>query len=102
MDATSKFASACGWGFLTTLATYCLAILAAALNVWILVVIFAWPSLFLNSLVPLNNIGTAADPVYEGSPINLIANFAGIPLAFITYSAVIYAWLQFRGRGRST
>jgi len=53
----------------------------------------------LQAAVPLNSIGTAQEPVYEGTPLNLIAFVASIPLGFIIYGVAGYVALRFRQRG---
>jgi len=58
-----------------------------------------WHNGVLQSLVPLGNIGTAARPVYEGSPLNFFAFCASIPLGFVIYGAVAYLVLNFVRRG---
>src|SRR5690349_9582471 len=42
--------------------------------------VLSWQNTLLQSYVPLGNIGTAAHPVYEGSPLNFFAFLASIPL----------------------
>lgn len=52
-----------------------------------------WQNTLLQSYAPLGNIGTAAHPVYEGSPLNFLAFLASIPFGFIVYSVLAYAAL---------
>ena len=58
-----------------------------------------WQNALLQSFVPLGNIGTAAHPVHEGSPLNLLAFLAGIPLGFLIYSVVAFVVLGKMRRG---
>ena len=58
-----------------------------------------WQNGLLQAAVPLNNIGTAQEPVYEGTPLNLMAFVASIPLGFIIYGVAGYVALRFRQRG---
>lgn len=58
-----------------------------------------WQNGLLQSAVPLNNIGTAQEPVYEGTPLNIMAFFASIPLGFIIYGVAAYVALRFLRRG---
>jgi prepilin signal peptidase PulO-like enzyme (type II secretory pathway) len=56
-----------------------------------------WPAVLIGSLVPGHNIGTVDKPVYEGTPVNLLAGIIGIVLSAILYSAIVYvllAWIQ--------
>jgi hypothetical protein len=48
------------------------------------------------SLVPPVNIGTPENPIYEGTPIHMLAWLSGIPLAFVLYSVAGYIWLRLR------
>lgn len=58
-----------------------------------------WHNGVLQSVVPLNNIGSAAHPVYEGTPLNFLAFCASILLGFIIYGAAAYVALRFGHRG---
>ena len=58
-----------------------------------------WQNDLLQSLVPLGNIGTPQHPVYEGSPLNLLAFLASIPLGFAIYGSLAYVVLKRRRRG---
>jgi len=58
-----------------------------------------WHNGVLQSLVPLGNIGAAAHPVYEGSPLNFFAFCASIPLGFAIYGVAAYVVLNFVRRG---
>jgi hypothetical protein len=49
-----------------------------------------WQNSLLQALVPLANIGTTDHPIYEGSPLNLLAFVASIPLGIIVYGVVAY------------
>ena len=57
-----------------------------------------WQNSVLQDLVPLINIGTAEEPFYEGSPLNILAFFASIPVGFIVYGAAAYVGLRIRQR----
>ena len=57
-----------------------------------------WPNTLLQSLAPLGNVGTPERPIYEGTPLNFLAFFASIPLAFVIYTAAAYAILGRWGR----
>jgi hypothetical protein len=72
---------------LTFMASYCYdndAVLATR--------ILSWPNTLLQSIVPLNNIGTAEKPFYEGTPINILAFLAHFPLSVAIYSGLTY-WI---------
>jgi hypothetical protein len=47
--------------------------------------------------MPLNNVGTAAHPIYEGTPLNDLALFASIPLGAVIYGSVAHALLSRTG-----
>ena len=53
-----------------------------------------WQNTLLQSLVPLNNIGTPEKPIYEGTPLNYVAFIASFPLGFIVYSVISYVVLS--------
>ena len=52
----------------------------------------------MQSLVPLHNIGTTADPFYEGTPVNIAAFFVSFPLAVLVYGTAAYIFLRRRQR----
>ena len=58
----------------------------------------SWQNTLLQSYVSLGNIGTAARPVYEGSPLNFLAFLASIPLGVIIYGVLAYAVLTWARR----
>jgi hypothetical protein len=64
--------------------------------------ILLWPNTLLQNLVPvvygLPNVGTPELPLYEGTPVNILAFFISFPLAIFVYSIVAYAFLRWRGR----
>lgn len=53
----------------------------------------SWQNTLLQSYAPLGNIGSAAHPVYEGSPLNFFAFLASIPLGVVIYGLLAYAAL---------
>ena len=53
-----------------------------------------WPNTLLQLAVPCNNIGTPAQPMCEGSPLNVLAYFISFPLAVVAYSAFSFWWLR--------
>ena len=64
--------------------------------------ILLWPNTVLQNLVPvaygLSNIGTPNHPLYEGTPVNILAFFISFPLAILVYSIVAYIFLRWRKR----
>ena len=64
--------------------------------------ILLWPNTVLQNLVPLvyglPNIGTPDHPLYEGTPVNILAFFISFPLAILVYSIVAYIFLRWRKR----
>lgn len=85
-------------GFLVTLGLNSLAFVADKLEYPLLSDALIWPNTFLQSQVPLNNIGTAEKPIMEGTPLNFLAFIASIPLSWVIYSCVAYFWLSTRKR----
>ena len=57
-----------------------------------------WPNGLLQSLVGLNNIGTPEQPVYEGTPLNLLAFLASIPFGIVAHGSIAYIALRLRRR----
>jgi uncharacterized membrane protein len=49
-----------------------------------------WPWVWLAATVPHGSIGTAAHPVIEGSPLDVIAAFVGLALTALFYSSVAF------------
>jgi hypothetical protein len=49
-------------------------------------VLLAWPLVLLDRLVgPGRNIGTVEEPLYESTPLHLVALLAGILLTWLSY-----------------
>lgn len=53
-----------------------------------------WQNSVLQSLVPLHNIGTAEKPIYEGTPLNILAFYVSIPFGFLIYSILAYVLIN--------
>ena len=49
-----------------------------------------WANTLLQHAVACNNIGTVAEPLCEGTPLNLLAYFASLPLSLAAYSLLAY------------
>jgi hypothetical protein len=60
-----------------------------------------WPAVLIGGLVPRHTIGTTDKPVYEGTPVDLLAAISGSVLSAILYSAIVYALLAWIQRGRT-
>ncbi len=58
-----------------------------------------WQNALLQSFCPTMNIGTSDHPVYEGTPLNLLAFIASIPLGFLIYGVAAYVILHSRRGG---
>ena len=52
-----------------------------------------WPNTVLQYLLSAPNIGTPDHPVYEGTPLNLLAFSVSFPFAVMIYGAVAYVVL---------
>ena len=55
--------------------------------------IIEWQASLFQSLVPAHNIGTVDQPVYEGTPVQLVAWYVGVILSAPLYIVVVYAAL---------
>ena len=55
--------------------------------------IIEWQASLFQSLVPAHNIGTVDHPVYEGTPVHLVAWYVGVILSAPLYIALVYAAL---------
>jgi hypothetical protein len=53
-----------------------------------------WPNTVLQALTPAPNIGTPDHPLYEGTPLNLLAFLASFPFTVILYGFVAYVFLR--------
>jgi hypothetical protein len=60
--------------------------------------IFYWQGYLLQNLIPAPNIGTAQNPVYEATPLHVVAFFLGIPVGVVVYSLLSFAILSIVGR----
>ena len=85
-------------GISITLVLFGLANAASAAGLQTLAQLLFWQNTFLQSLVPLGNIGTAAHPIYEGTPLNFLAFQASFPLGSIFYGLAEYLALGLAAR----
>ena len=85
-------------GISVTLALFGLSYVATSFGFTQLAHVLYWQGWGLQFLVPCHDIGTIGKPFCEGSPLDVVAFFAGIPLGFVLYSAVAYFTLSVRGR----
>jgi hypothetical protein len=60
--------------------------------------VLMWPNAFLQSITPVNEIGTAAHQFSEGTPLNVAAFYVSIPLGFVVYGLIVYAFLRLARR----
>lgn len=58
--------------------------------------LLSWPNTLLQSMIAPHNIGTTEKPVYEGTPLNLLAYFASFPLSICIYTLVAYLLISLR------
>lgn len=52
-----------------------------------------WQAALLQGFVPTPNLGTVAQPLYEGTPLHLVAWYAGVLLGIPLYTLVMYVSL---------
>lgn len=90
--------SALGIGIVLTTLSATLSYFAAQAGAERLSEILFWPNTLMQNLVPLHNLGTAAHPVYEGTPLNIAAFFVSFPLAALVYGTAGYVFLRRRQR----
>lgn len=55
--------------------------------------ILLWQCMFVAQGMPRGNIGTSEHPVYEGTPLDIIPIFVGVPLGVPIYAFLIYVIL---------
>jgi hypothetical protein len=60
-----------------------------------------WQASLLQSTVPTPTFGTKENPIYEGTPLHIFAWYVGVVLSIPMYSAIAYAALALRRRGRA-
>ena len=58
-----------------------------------------WHNEVLQNLIPHHNIGTPENPIYEGTPLNILGFFFSIPLGFAIYGNGAYFALRFFRNG---
>src|SRR5262245_8326523 len=56
--------------------------------------LISWPNTLLQSFLPCNNIGTAENPVCEGTPLNMLLYVASFPLGVFAYSSLLYVLIR--------
>lgn len=93
-----KVLIATAFGVVVTFALLGLAFAADATGHPDIARVLFWHNSILQSLIPLNNIGTPAHPVYEGTPLNLLAFYTSIPLGFLIYGVATYIVLNLMRR----
>lgn len=77
-------------GMFVTLALFGSSYVATTFGLTQFAHVLYWQGWGLQFLVPCVNIGTIEKPFCEGSPLDVVAFFAGIPLGFVLYSATAY------------
>jgi hypothetical protein len=85
---------------LTTLGILLTAVIGAEAFRWI----FLLPWALLGMLVPHPNIGTPEHPIYEGTPLDLVATVIGLPMSALMNILIVYfvmSWLRRASDGRS-
>ena len=88
--------SAFGIGVLFTALTAALSYFALQAGAELFSEILFLPNTLTQSLVPLHNIGTTAQPLYEGTPLNIAAFFMSFSLAILVYGTAAYIFLRRR------
>ena len=86
--------SAFGVGILFTALTAAVSYFASQAGAELVSEILFWPNTLTQSLVPLHNIGIAAHPLFEGTPLNIAAFFVSLPLAVLLYGTAAYIFLR--------
>jgi hypothetical protein len=62
--------------------------------------ILTWPNTLLQGFLPCNNVGTPAEPFCASSGLNVLVDFASLPLSVVFYSVAIYVVIWKRKRRR--
>ena len=57
-----------------------------------------WQGWWLQTFLPCLNVGSPANPICEGTPLNLVVFVLGLPFGVILYSLVAYVALSIRQR----
>jgi hypothetical protein len=70
-----------------------MASIAAAAGYEVVTYVLVWPGYLLESFVPGVNIGTESHPLYEATPVHLVAFIAGLLLQIPIYCLPIYVYL---------
>jgi hypothetical protein len=63
--------------------------------------VLEWQAALFQNLIPAPNLGTAERPLYEGTPLHLVAWYVGVMLSFPMYTAGAYIALAVRQRALS-
>ena len=53
-----------------------------------------WPNTALQALVPAANIGSPEHPIYESTPLNILAFIGSFPVATFIYALIAYMFLR--------
>lgn len=89
---------AVGFGVLITLLLLGLAFAANLAGFGSLSSALFWQNSLLQSLAPMGDIGSAGHPMYEGSPVNLVAFLASLPLGIAIYGLAAFAVMSWLAR----
>ena len=84
---TSKVRS---WGVAAACASL-LVLIAVSLGPSLFTRIVLFPIPVIVGLVPAPNLGTANDPIYEGTPLHFLAVLGALALCAVIYTALFYA-----------
>ena len=85
-------------GTLVTFASFGASYAASACSLLWLSHLLYWQGWWLQTFLPCLNVGSPEKPMCEGTPLNLVVSFLGLPFGVVLYSLVAYAILWARVR----
>jgi hypothetical protein len=93
---TQRLVLSIALGALLALATFGLAYAASEAG-WARTAYFLyWQGYGLVTLLPCNDMGMPGQRVCEGTPLDMVAFLAGIPIGMLVYASAIFFLLKFR------
>jgi hypothetical protein len=85
-------------GTVITLSTFCFSYAASTSKFIGLSHVLYWQGWWLQTFIPCLNIGTAENPFCEGTPLNLVVFFLGIPFGIVLYSLLAFGVISIWNR----
>ena len=81
-------------GIFISIGSFGVSYMASAVKLVELSHVLYWQGWWLQEFIPCQNSGTTENPACEGTPLNMVVFFSGIPFGIILYTLLAFAVLS--------